>query len=232
MRTVRIGSQKFKNVLYTPVHLAMLSGQGNAFLIRDGAVLWCGIVIRSDDVGYEPRACSRLQGLQLLAVTAQARPLGLRAPTLARCLAYPCRPSPALRSSAGARQRAGRGRFHQSQSGGAPHAPECFPRPGRSSIPVLHAGKRSQPSDRAKPAEAGLLARAAQHGLAGRHRLSADWSGLAPPAAVLNLAIRKIVGLSMRDHMRTELSVAALMMAAQRQRPAAGLIFHLDRGSQ
>lgn len=36
----------------------------------------------------------------------------------------------------------------------------------------------------------------------------------------------------MRDHMRTELSVAALMMAAQRQRPAAGLICHSDRGSQ
>jgi putative transposase len=36
----------------------------------------------------------------------------------------------------------------------------------------------------------------------------------------------------MRDQMRTELSVAALMMAAQRQRPAAGLICHSDRGSQ
>jgi putative transposase len=51
-------------------------------------------------------------------------------------------------------------------------------------------------------------------------------------AAVLDLATRKIDGWSMRDHMRTELSVAALMMAAQRQRPAAGLIGHSDRGSQ
>ena len=32
--------------------------------------------------------------------------------------------------------------------------------------------------------------------------------------------------------MRTELPLAALMMAAQRQRPAAGLICHSDRGSQ
>lgn len=32
--------------------------------------------------------------------------------------------------------------------------------------------------------------------------------------------------------MRTELSVAALMMAVQRQRPAAGLICHSDCGSQ
>ncbi len=51
-------------------------------------------------------------------------------------------------------------------------------------------------------------------------------------AAVLDLATRKIVGWAMRDHMRTELPLAALMMAAQRQRPTAGLICHSDRGSQ
>ncbi len=51
-------------------------------------------------------------------------------------------------------------------------------------------------------------------------------------AAVLDLATRKIVGWAMRDHMRTELPLAALMMAAQRQRPARGLICHSDRGSQ
>ena len=36
----------------------------------------------------------------------------------------------------------------------------------------------------------------------------------------------------MREHMRTELTSAALMMATQRQRPGAGLICHSDRGSQ
>jgi putative transposase len=51
-------------------------------------------------------------------------------------------------------------------------------------------------------------------------------------AAVLDLATRKIVGWSMRHHMRTELPLAALMMAAQRQRPGTGLIHHSDRGSQ
>ncbi len=62
-------------------------------------------------------------------------------------------------------------------------------------------------------------------------------------AAVLDLATRKIprvrlrrpedrLGWSMRDHVRTELPLAALMMAAQRQRPAEGLICHSDRGSQ
>ena len=49
---------------------------------------------------------------------------------------------------------------------------------------------------------------------------------------MLDLATRKIVGWAMRDHMRTELPLAALMMAAQRQRPAAGLVCHSDRGSQ
>lgn len=36
----------------------------------------------------------------------------------------------------------------------------------------------------------------------------------------------------MRDHMRTELALSALMMAVQRQRPGRGLIHHSDRGSQ
>lgn len=51
-------------------------------------------------------------------------------------------------------------------------------------------------------------------------------------AAILDLATRKIVGWAMRDHMRTELALAALIMAAQRQRPGKGLIHHSDRGSQ
>ena len=51
-------------------------------------------------------------------------------------------------------------------------------------------------------------------------------------AVTMDLFSRKIVGWSMRDHMRTELTSAALMMATQRQRPSAGLICHSDRGSQ
>lgn len=51
-------------------------------------------------------------------------------------------------------------------------------------------------------------------------------------AAILDLATRKIVGWSMRDHMRTELTMVALMMAVQRQRPGHSLIHHSDRGSQ
>jgi transposase InsO family protein len=36
----------------------------------------------------------------------------------------------------------------------------------------------------------------------------------------------------MSFHMRTELTLAALMMAVQRQRPGGGLICHSNRGSQ
>jgi putative transposase len=51
-------------------------------------------------------------------------------------------------------------------------------------------------------------------------------------AAIMDLCTRKIVGWAMRDHMRTQLPLAALTMAIQRQRPGAGLIHHSDRGSQ
>jgi putative transposase len=51
-------------------------------------------------------------------------------------------------------------------------------------------------------------------------------------AVVLDLFTRKVVGWAMREHMRAELTIAALTMAIQRQRPPAGLIHHSDRGSQ
>jgi transposase InsO family protein len=51
-------------------------------------------------------------------------------------------------------------------------------------------------------------------------------------AIVLDLFSRKVVGWAMRDHLRQELTIAALTMAIQRQRPGRGLIHHSDRGSQ
>ena len=51
-------------------------------------------------------------------------------------------------------------------------------------------------------------------------------------AVVLDLGTRKVVGWAMRDHLRQELTLAALTMALQRQRPGRGLIHHSDRGSQ
>jgi len=51
-------------------------------------------------------------------------------------------------------------------------------------------------------------------------------------AVILDLFTRKVVGWAMREHMRAELTIAALIMAIQRRRPGAGLIHHSDRGSQ
>jgi transposase InsO family protein len=51
-------------------------------------------------------------------------------------------------------------------------------------------------------------------------------------AVVLDLATRQVVGWAMREHLRAELACAALLLAAQRQRPAKGLVAHSDRGSQ
>jgi len=51
-------------------------------------------------------------------------------------------------------------------------------------------------------------------------------------AVVLDLFSRKVVGWAMRDHLRQELTIAALTMAIQRQRPGRRLIHHSDRGSQ
>ena len=51
-------------------------------------------------------------------------------------------------------------------------------------------------------------------------------------STVMDLYSRRIVGWAMRDHMRTELPLAALQMAISAQRPAAGLIHHSDRGVQ
>lgn len=51
-------------------------------------------------------------------------------------------------------------------------------------------------------------------------------------AAVLDLGSRRCVGWAMRDTMEVELVLSALRMARVARQPAAGLIFHSDRGSQ
>jgi transposase InsO family protein len=50
--------------------------------------------------------------------------------------------------------------------------------------------------------------------------------------AVLNLFTRRIVGWAIADHMREQLVLDALAMAAKVRRPPPGLLFHSDRGSQ
>lgn len=58
------------------------------------------------------------------------------------------------------------------------------------------------------------------------------WQGWAYLATVIDLYSRKVVGWAVADHMRTELVTAALQMALTHRRPAAGVIFHTDRGTQ
>ena len=50
-------------------------------------------------------------------------------------------------------------------------------------------------------------------------------------AVVLDLFTRKIVGWAMREHMRAELTIAALTRAIQHQKPPPGLIHHSDSKS-
>jgi len=58
------------------------------------------------------------------------------------------------------------------------------------------------------------------------------WQGWLYLVAVQDLYSRRIVGWAMADHMRTELVVDALQMALAHRRPAPGLIWHSDQGSQ
>ena len=58
------------------------------------------------------------------------------------------------------------------------------------------------------------------------------WEGWLYLATVIDLESRRVVGFAMADHMRTSLVCDALEMAITQRRPAPGLIFHADRGSQ
>lgn len=51
-------------------------------------------------------------------------------------------------------------------------------------------------------------------------------------AVVIDLFSRQIVGWAMDKHMRTELVNNALLMAIWKRKPAHGLLWHTDRGSQ
>jgi len=51
-------------------------------------------------------------------------------------------------------------------------------------------------------------------------------------AIILDGFSRRVVGWAMADHLQTELVLAALRLALQRRRPAAGLVHHSDRGCQ
>jgi transposase InsO family protein len=58
------------------------------------------------------------------------------------------------------------------------------------------------------------------------------WDGWAYLATVIDLHSRAVVGWAIDDHMRTSLVTDALDMAIRERAPAAGVIFHADRGAQ
>jgi transposase InsO family protein len=51
-------------------------------------------------------------------------------------------------------------------------------------------------------------------------------------ATVIDIASRRVVGWSTADHLRTDLIDQALTNAVTHRRPAAGVVFHSDRGCQ
>ena len=51
-------------------------------------------------------------------------------------------------------------------------------------------------------------------------------------AFILDVYSRKVVGWAMEPHLRTDLVIDALQMAARRRKPSAGLVHHSDQGIQ
>ena len=83
-----------------------------------------------------------------------------------------------------------------------------------------------------QPARPKIRRRTTKSGLARRHHYVPAGECWLYLAVVLDLFTMKIVGWAMRDHMRAELTITALTVALQRQKPPPGLVHHADRGSQ
>ena len=58
------------------------------------------------------------------------------------------------------------------------------------------------------------------------------WEGWLYLATVIDIASRRVVGFALAEHLRTELVADALANAVAARDPAAGVIFHADRGCQ
>jgi transposase InsO family protein len=58
------------------------------------------------------------------------------------------------------------------------------------------------------------------------------WEGTVFFSFVIDVYSRKIVGWQLASHMRTDLVLDALWMAAQRRQDRVGLVIHSDRGTQ
>src|SRR3954469_12689024 len=137
------------------------------------------------------------------------------------------------------RRTACRGPERRPQAGRAGDAPAWHPGSRAASLSCVHHRQQAFSADRGHPArpefrgrEAGSEPAPAKAGV-----WLADITDILTGEGWLYLAVspdrftRKIVGWAMREHMRAELTMAALTMAVQRRRPRAGLIHHADRAS-
>jgi len=58
------------------------------------------------------------------------------------------------------------------------------------------------------------------------------WEGWLYLATVIDIASRRVVGFALAEHLRTSLVADALTNAVATRDPAAGVVFHADRGGQ
>src|SRR4051812_35944616 len=137
------------------------------------------------------------------------------------------------------RRTACRGAEGQPQAGRAGDAPAWHPGSPAASLSCVHHRQQAFSADRGHPARPEFRGREAgsEPAPAKAEVWLADITDIPAGEGWLYLAVsldrftRKIVGWAKREHMRAELTIAALTMAVQRRRPRAGLIHHADRGS-
>jgi transposase InsO family protein len=123
-----------------------------------------------------------------------------------------------------------RGPNRQPQTSRTSHAPAGYPRAGAAPLSCVHNRQQALPAGSDKPARAEFVAHQPDQVWLADITYIPTGEGWLYLAVVLDLFTRKVVGWAMREHMRAELTIAALTMAIQRQRLGAGLIHHSDRG--
>ena len=125
-----------------------------------------------------------------------------------------------------------RGPQRQPQAGRAGHAPAWHPGSGSAPLSRVHDRQQARPADRSQPAGSEFRGTKPDQIWLADITYIATGEGWLYLAVILDLFTRKVVSWAMREHMRAELTIAALTMAIQRRCPGPGLIHHSDRGSQ
>src|SRR3954452_22409725 len=191
--------------------------------------------------GARPVRCTRRVSVRLLcmAITAGKPARDRQSRTAGRYPAGSCRAPGKVWGTTYSCRAACRGPECRPQAGRAGDAPAWHPGSRAASLSCVHHRQQAFSADRGHPArpefrgrEAGSEPAPAKAGV-----WLADITDILTGEGWLYLAgspdrfTRKIVGWARREHVRAELTIAALTMAVQRRRLRAGLIHHADRGS-